>query len=216
MVPGQQGERREEREPGRAGQDREPGDEPRSREAVALGERERAEDEQKEQRLAVDGLEEEGHRKDGEVENAAHCAFSTQVLLGKAVQQDERAETAEQGDHEPGQDVVAEEGAPQHGDQSRVERVECSGRIVVAVLCDAKEEVAVPAGPDVGEVAQVVQARRVPAIGVRMPIGLEEEEGEDRRDPDRRAAPEVDVQRMPLTRAHGRMIILSNAPHLHA
>ena len=111
---------------------------------------------------------------------------------------------------------MAEEDAPQCGDQSRVQRVECSGRVVVPVLCDAKEEVAVPASPDVGEVAQVVQTRCVPAVGVRMPIGLEEKEGENRRDPDRRAASEVDVQRLPLTRAHGRMIILSNAPHLHA
>ena len=105
---------------------------------------------------------------------------------------------------------MAEEDAPQGCDQSGVQRVECSRRVVVAVLCDAKEEVAVPASPDVGEVAEVVQTRRVPAVGVRMPIGLEEEEGENRRDPDRRAAPEVDVQRLPLTRAHGRMIILSN------
>src|SRR5258706_9556738 len=98
---------------------------------------------------------------------------------------------------------MAEEGAAYNCDQRRVERVKCSGRVVVAVLCDPQEEVAVPAGPDVGEVPQVVQPRRVPAPCIRMPVRLEEEEGEDRRDPDRRAAPEVDVQRLPLTRAHG-------------
>ena len=216
MVPGQQGERREEREPGRPGQDRQSGDQSRSCKAVALGKCECTEDEQEEQRLAVDGLEEECHWKHGEVENAALGALSTQALFGEAIQEEERAETAEQGDDDSGEDVVAEEGTPETSDQSRVERVKCSGRAVVAVLCDVKEEVAVPAGPDVCEVAQVVQPRRVPTVRVRMPIRLEEEEGEDRRDPDRRAAPEVDVEHLPLTRAHGRMIILSNAPHLHA
>src|SRR4051812_11189292 len=94
-------------------------------------------------------------------------------------------------------------------------------RVVVAVLCDAEEEVAVPAGPDVAEVAEVVHAGRVPPVRVRVPVRLEEEESEDGGEPDRSAAPQVDADRRvrsvfdlhiaargaflsnPLTNAHG-------------
>ena len=77
---------------------------------------------------------------------------------------------------------------------------------------------------DLHEAAETIQreaeaisacAEQINAVGAEVK-SLEEEEGEDRRDPDRRAAPEVDVQRLPLTRAHGRMIIRTNVPYLHA
>jgi hypothetical protein len=52
-----------------------------------------------------------------------------------------------------------------------------------------------------------VQAGRVPTIGIRVPVGLEEEQREDRRDPDCRATPQIDAERgrvpsKPLTHAH--------------
>ena len=59
VAPRQERQRREQCEAGRSGQDREPGDEPGAGEAIALGERECCEDEQQEQRLAVDRLKEE-------------------------------------------------------------------------------------------------------------------------------------------------------------
>ena len=86
VVPGQQGECREEREPGRPGQDREPGDEARLREAVALGERECAENE----RGTVTRCRRPGGRgpwEDGEVENSPPRAFNTQVIFGQAVEE---------------------------------------------------------------------------------------------------------------------------------
>src|ERR1700751_5814563 len=75
-----------------------------------------------------------------------------------------------------------------------IERCERCACVVVPVLGDAHEEDAVPASPDVGCVAEVVDERRIPARGVRMPIRLEPQEREDRRNPDRSAAPEEDAE----------------------
>ena len=193
--------------PGSARQDRQTGEHARACEAVPFCERERREHEQQEERLAVHGLQEEAHREHREIQDAALCALGAEPLLRQPVEQEERAEAAGERHDEPGQQVVAEEDPSEDCDERGVERVERGRGSVVAVLRDPEEEVAVPARPDVREVAELVQARRVPATRVGVSVRLEEEEREDRRDPDRRAAPEVDVQRLPLTSAHGRMII---------
>ena len=74
-----------------------------------LGEREGREREQQEERLAVDGLEEERHREDGEVEHRAPRAVGAEPFLGEPVQQQERAEGRGERDDDPRQQVVADE-----------------------------------------------------------------------------------------------------------
>ena len=99
--------------------------------------------------------------------------------------------------------------------------------MLVAVLGDPEEPDAVPARPDVGDRAEVVRhGGIVPARRVGVSARLEDEEREERRRPDRQAAPDEDldgriargdasgqVARLgawlpkPLTRAHNGRII---------
>ena len=60
------------------------------------------------------------------------------------------------------------------------------------MLGDADVPLAVRAGPDVRDVAEVVQERSVEARGIRIPVRLEDEQREERGDPDQAAAPEED------------------------
>src|ERR1051326_4722018 len=114
---------------------------------------------------------------------------------------------------------------PDEPDERGVERSERRRSPVVSVLRDAEEEHAVPARPHVGAVAELMEKGRVPPPGVRLTVRLEPQEREDRREPDRRAAPEEDLDRLgarashaqvrpcravlpkPLTDAHGASII---------
>ena len=174
----------------------EPADDARAREAVALGE-------QRTRRARGRGTATRctrpaGTTPSGRRRDTARCGAAPSMPRRSAASWCSRTNepsVSEQRDQEPGQHVVAEEDPPEPADERWIQRMECGRRLVVAVLRDAKEEVAVPACPEVGEVPEVVQARRVPTSGVRVPVRLEEKEREDRREPDRRAAPEVDVQR---------------------
>ena len=75
------------------------------------------------------------------------------------MQEDEGAERGRERDDDPGQHVVAEEDASQDRDEAGVERAERRACLVVAVLRDADEEHAVPTGPDIRRVAEVVDQR---------------------------------------------------------
>ena len=79
--------------------------------AAALGEQERADREREEERLAVDGAEEQRHREDGEVEHRAARAVGAEARLGEPVEEDERGERAASETTIPASDVVAAEGA---------------------------------------------------------------------------------------------------------
>jgi hypothetical protein len=134
-----QDQRRHEREPGRPREHREADDHPCPAEAAALGEHECREREEQEERLRVDGLQEERRRKERQVEHGSAAAVGAEPPLRDALQQDERRERSQQRDGDPGDDVVPAEHASSHGDEARVERVErrLGGR--VAVFGDAQE-----------------------------------------------------------------------------
>ena len=152
-------------------------------EAAPLGEEERGDAQQQIERLAVDRLQEEGHREEREVENGAPCSLGSQPSLGQAVEQDEGAEARRERHEDPGQHVMAEEEPSEQAHSGRVEREEGgrrAGQVLVAVLGDAQEEDAVPAGPDVREGAEVTRdGGIVPTAGERMPVRLEDEEREE-------------------------------------
>ena len=211
-------------------EEREPAGEPRTEEAAPFSGQKRDDGEQEVERLAVDGLEEERHREEGEVEHRAACAVGSELSFGEVVEQDERREAGRERDDDPGEQVVAEKDVSEQADGRRVEREEGRGRageVLVAVLGDAEEPDAVPARPDVRDGAQVVRHRGVvPARRVGVSARFEDEEGEERRNPDRQAAPDEDldsriaradssgqVARLgawlpkPLTRAHNGRII---------
>ena len=150
-------------------QDRQPGSDTRFRQAPAFGERERCETEKEEERLGVDGLQEESHGKEREVEHRAPRAGRTEPLLGDAFEQHKRAECRHERDDDSSEDVVPAERAAEHADDRGIERVERSLRSGVAVFRDAQEVHGVPAGPDVGDRAEVVRQRRVvPAPDTRV------------------------------------------------
>ena len=211
LAPREQREGRQQRGGGRPRQQREPGDRARGEEAPPLGEHERGQRQQQVERLAVDGLQEEREREDGQVEHRPPRAVGAEPLLGDPVQQQERREGGGQRDEDPGEHVVAEEHAPEQRHRRRVERVEggrSALRRAVAVLGDAQEPDAVPAGPDVRDRAEVVrQLRVVPDRRPRMAVRHEHEEREQRRRPDRQARPEEDL---------GRGISRARQPHFAA
>ena len=93
---------------------------------------------------------------------------------------------------------MAEQDPSQPADEERVERIEGCGCLLcaaVAVLGDPEEPHAVPPGPDVHQKAEVVrELRAIPPIGERMPVRLEEQEGEDDSGPDSRARPKEDIE----------------------
>ena len=64
--------------------------------APALGEHERGERQEEEQRLRVDGLEEERRREEREVEDGPAAAVGAEPFLRDALQQHERRERREQ------------------------------------------------------------------------------------------------------------------------
>ena len=93
---------------------------------------------------------------------------------------------------------MAAEEAPDDSDQGWVERVEGRRALVagvVAVLGDRDEHVTIPACPDVGEYAQVMRSRdhvRTPRDLVGHPV--DEQRGGQRRQPDREAAPQEEIE----------------------
>ena len=220
LVPGEQREGRQQRGGGRSRQQRQPGDRARGEEAAALGQHEGGQRQQQVERLAVDGLQEEREREDGQVEHRPPGAVGAEPLLGDPVQEQKRAERGRERDEDPGEHVVPEEHAPEQRHRRRVERVERGRgtlRRAVAVLGDAQEPDAVPARPDVGDRAEVVrQLRIVPDGRPRVPVRHEDEEREQRRGPDRQARPEEDLGRgIPCARqpqfAAGRPLRQANA-----
>ena len=69
----------QQRDGNRAREQREPAREPRSEEAPAFCEQERGDREQEVERLAVDGLEEERHREQREVEHGPPRAVGSEL-----------------------------------------------------------------------------------------------------------------------------------------
>ena len=229
-APREDRERREQRDGNRACEQSEPACEPRSEEAPSFCGQERDDREHEVERLAVDGLEEERHREQREVEHRPACAVGSDLSLGEAVEEHERRQACRERDDDPGEHVVAEQDASEQADSRRVEREEGRGRageVLVAVLGDPEEPDAVPARPDVGDRTEIVRdGGIVPASGVGVSARLEDEQREERRRPDRQAAPDEDldsriargdasgqVARLgawlpkPLTRAHNGRII---------
>src|SRR4029079_14648287 len=108
--------------------------------------------------------------------------------------EDERAEARRERHEDSGEDVMAEEDSSEQADRGWIQREERSrraGQVLVSMLGDPQEEDAVPAGPDIGERAQVAgDGGVVPVVCQRVPVRLEDEEGEERGCPDRGAAPD--------------------------
>ena len=158
---------------------------PRKRRAFCGQERDDREHEV--ERLAVDGLEEERHREQREVEHGPTCAVGSDLVLGEAVEEHERRQARRQRDDDPGEHVVAEQDTSEQADGRRVEREEGRGRageVLVAVLGDPEEPDAVPARPDVGHGTEVVRdGGIVPAGCVGVSARLEGEQREERRQP---------------------------------
>ena len=207
--PGHDHERREQRDPGDAREHGQAGHQAGADPATALGEQERADRECEEQRLGVDGAEEQCHREYGEVEDRAAGAVRAEARFGQPVEEDEGGERRGQRDDDPCGDVVPAEDTADPGESERVEGVERGGhavRLAVAVYGDAEEPDAVPSRPHVGHPAEVAgQGGVVPPGGVRMPVRLEDQPGEQRACPDRRAAPEEDPDRRPPDHRHAQL-----------
>src|SRR5581483_9731738 len=153
----------------------------------------RREREQQEERLAVHRLQEQRHRTNREVEDGAARSAGAEAGVGEAVEEDERAERRGERDRDPCQDVLTAENVPQHPQRGRVKGREGGRGVVVAMLGDLEEEAAVPAGPEVGEPAELVHDRPVPDTRAWVPIRLEPEERERGGDPDRDPAPEEEL-----------------------
>ena len=108
-APREDGERRQERDPHRPGQHRQPGHHSRAEEAPTLGEEERREHEQQVERLAVDRLQEERGREDGEVEHRAPGPVSPEPLAREPVEEDERGRARREREQDAGKhEMVAE------------------------------------------------------------------------------------------------------------
>ena len=209
-APGKYCQRRQQSDAGDPSQHCEPGNRPRAEPLPSLREQERAEGEREEERLAVDGLQEEAHREHREVEHRPPGAVDSEPPLGQPVEQQERDERGGQRDDDAGGDVVAAERTADAGERQRVERVEGRGGAVldaaVAVLRDAQEPDGIPARPDVRDPAEVARQRRVvPAVGAWVPVRLEDQPGEERRGPDRRAAPGEDLECGPAAAADSQL-----------
>jgi hypothetical protein len=204
-VPRKQHQRGEQREPERPGQQRQPGYAARFEPPSALREQEGPHGQQQEERLAVHGAEEERHREDGDIEHGPPRAVRTEPLLCQPEEQRERAGACCHRDRQPRQHEVPAEHAAETRHECRIEREErrCLIRVGrVPVLGDAHEPGAVPACPDVHEPADVVHPAAVPDHGERRRLGLEPEQCEDERPPERDAAPREDLERR--ARAPGR------------
>ena len=80
--------------------------------APALGEHERGEAEEQEQRLRVDRLQEQRRRKEREIEDGPAGAVRAQPLFGDPFEQHERAQRGQQREEDAGEHVVAAEYAP--------------------------------------------------------------------------------------------------------
>ena len=213
-APGEErqgGEQRDGHGPGEKG---EPDDDAGRQPAPPLGEREGRDAQEEVERLAIDGLEEERHRANGEIEDGAAGALGSQPWLGEPVEQDEGAEAGGERNGDPREDVVAEEDSSDDADDRGIQREERRGRsreVLVAVLGDAQEEDAVPARPDVGERAEVAgDGRVVPAGCFGMPVRLEDQEREERSRPDRRATPEEDLDGWAARRPDGQVTRLDS------
>src|SRR6185437_436569 len=114
-------------------------------------------------------------------EDGAPRALGSQPSFGQAVEEDEGAEARRERHEDSGEDVMAEEDPSEQTDGSWIQREERgrrAGEVLVPVLGDPQEEDAVPAGPDIGERAQVAgDGGVVPVVCQRVPIRLEDEEG---------------------------------------
>jgi len=125
-----------------------------AREAAALGEQERCERQQQEERLRVHRLQEERHREERQVEDGAPASVEAEPLVRDPLQQKERAEGCGERHEHACDHVVAEEHSSEASHHPRVEREEgVLARSGVAVLGDTDEPLAVPARPDVDDPA---------------------------------------------------------------
>src|SRR5207248_2343192 len=112
VSPREECKRRQQGDADDAREDGEPGYDSRRSESPTLGEGECRERKQEEERLVVDGLQEERHRKDGEVEDRPPCTVGAEPLFREPVQQEERSECGRERDDDAGEQVVREERVP--------------------------------------------------------------------------------------------------------
>ena len=142
--------------PGTAGQGGEQAHHAREPPAAFAGEHEAGQREQQEERLRVHGLQEEGQRADGQVDDRPARQFVVEVLPDESVQQPHASGVAEQRDDDAGDQQVAVEQHPdvaqQHGEQR--EEGGAAVRVGVAAGGDLDVPDAVPVGPRVEEGAE--------------------------------------------------------------
>ncbi len=120
------------------------------------GEDEAGERQDEEERLGVDGLQEEGQRADGEIDDRPGRHLVVEVGAHEAVEQPHAARVADQRDHDAGDHEVAAEGqtdvAQQHGEQ----REERGAAVAVGVAAGGDLDVpdAVPVRPGVQQMTE--------------------------------------------------------------
>src|SRR3954465_4802303 len=130
-APGEDAEPRKHSDAGDAREDREPRHHARAGPAPALRECERREREREEERLAVDGLEKERHREQGELEDGAARAVRAECSFGRGVQEDECSKRRGERNDDAREHVVAEEDMADEPDERWIERPERGRRVVV-------------------------------------------------------------------------------------
>ena len=136
LTPREHGEGGQQCDPGGTGEHGEACDDSRRGISAALGEEEREQRQKEEERLAVDRLQKERHRKDGEIQDRAPRAVLTEARFSEPMQEHERPQRRCQRDDDTGEDVVTEEDSAEHGDECRIERMKRGRGLVVAVFCD--------------------------------------------------------------------------------
>ena len=175
---------------------------------AARGVEERRCGEEQVERLAVDGEQEERRREERQVEQRPACALLPDELAGEVPDDDECRGRGDERDDHPGQQVVAEQEPADPAYEERVEGEERRRvtRVGVAMLGDVEEPAAVPAPPDVDRPADVVLDHVLRAPGVQRlgVLGLEDEVGEERPEPDRDPRPEEGLERVAGEASEGR------------
>ncbi len=108
---------------------------------------ERGDGQRKEQRLGVDGREEDRGRKDRDVENRSVCDDAIVLVFDQFIEEEQSEEECDVGDDEAGDQVVPDE-PTDDADEERIEREERHLCSVVAAFCDGEVVDRVPAPPN--------------------------------------------------------------------
>jgi hypothetical protein len=108
--------------------------------------------ERQEERLAVDGLKEEGRREEREKHDRPEGDSAADVTGHEPVEQDHRGRVGDERDGHAGEDVLAPGERREAADQQRVEGKERGARVMaIPAQSNAQKPGAVPVGPRDGE-----------------------------------------------------------------